>query len=232
MMYLGDRYLAANIEATRVLTTGGPAAGIAQDYYERLHLAVSELNPCHEDNYYVANGLLGWGGNVDAGLQILQAATQCRFWDELPPFFLGVSLYFFKRDHLKAKEALFQAASRSTDNRAGFQRLGILVEAETYPDIHMAMKFLIAEREQTHDRKLRELLDMRIGRVAGLIQLQDGKVTYEKKFGHPLRKPDDLLAVGILKTFPTDPVGLGYVFENGQFALREVKIQSLEELRK
>lgn len=231
-LYLGDRYLAANIESTRVLMTGGPVTGIAQDYYERLHLVVTELNPCHEDNYYIANGLLGWGGNVNAGLEVLQAATRCRFWDEVPPFFLGVSLSFFKRDHLKAKDALFEAASRSTSNRVAFQRLGLMFEAESYPDVHLAQRFLISQHDQARDGKLRQLLEMRIGRLGGLIVLLDAQKDYERRFGHTLNNPNDLLTRGVLKKFPTDPVGLGYVFENGQFALREVKIRGLEELRK
>jgi hypothetical protein len=231
-LYMGDRYLAANVEATRVLMTGGPVQGIAQDYFDRLHQTVAVLNPCHEDNYYVANALLAWAGSVDPALDILRAATRCRFWDEMPPFFLGYDLYFFKRQNHQAKEALFEAAARSTENRAGFLRAGILFEAETYPDLHAAQKFLIAQRDQAHDGKLKQLLEQRIGRLAGLILLQDAQAAFEHRFARPLRNPNELLTSGTLKEFPLDPVKLGYVFEEGRFALRELKVRRPEEKSK
>ncbi|HEY6896838.1 MAG TPA: hypothetical protein VI279_06220 [Rhodocyclaceae bacterium] len=231
-LYLGDRYLAANVETTRVLTTGGPIAGIAQDYFDRLHMTVAALNPCHEDNYYVANSLMAWGGSVDPALDILRAATRCRFWDELPPFFLGFDLNFFKREHRLAKEALFEAAARSPESRTTFQRIGLMYEAEIYPDPRMAQAFLKAQRDQARDGRLRQGLDIRIGRLAGLVTLQDAQADYERRFAQPLQSPNDLLTRGVLKAFPTDPVGLGYVFEDGRFALREMKIRGIEGVRK
>ncbi len=232
ILYLGDPYLAANVEETRVLMTGGAVEGIAQDYYDRLHQAVAVLNPCHEDNYYVANALLGWAGSVDTAIVILRGASACRFWDEIPPFFLSYNLYFFKQQYLQASKAVTQAAERASDNRAGFLRMAILYEAETYPDIHVAQAFLMAQRDQARDEKLRQLLDLRIGRLAGLIILRDAQQAYEKRYGHALQIPSELITSGVLKQFPSDPVRLGYVFENGQFGLKELKIRGMERARK
>ena len=228
VIYMGDPFLAANVEAARVLATGGPAAGIAQDYFDRLHRTVAVLNACHEDNYYVANALLAWAGSVDSAIAVLQGATDCRFWDEMAPFYLGYNLNFFRHEHLKAKEALFQAAARSADNSAAFMRMGILYEADTYPDLHLAQKFLVAQRDQARDPVLKQLLDQRIGRLAGLIILRDAQAVYEKRVGGFLKDPNLLISIGILKQFPTDPVRMGYVFENGQFALREIKMRAME----
>ena len=231
-LYLGDRYLAANVEATRVLVTGGPVQGIAQDYFDRLHQTVAVLNPCHEDNYYIANSILAWAGRVDPALDILRAATRCRFWDEWPPFFLGYDLYFFKRQYHLAKESLFEAAARATDNRVGFMRAGLMFESEGRPNIRAAQQFLIAQRDQARDARLKQLLEQRIGRLGGLIVLQDAQLAYEHRFGRPLQNPNDLVSSGVLKRFPQDPVGLGYVFEEGQFGLKELKIRGLEGMRK
>lgn len=231
LLYLGDPYLAANVEADRVLITGGPVEGIALDYFERLHLTIALLNPCQEDNYYVANGLLAWAGSVDAALAILHGATQCRFWDEIPPFFYGFNLYLFKRDGLRAKDMLFEAARRSSENQVVFKKLGIMYEAETYPDFRAAQKFLIAQRDQSRDSKLRQLLDKRIDRLEGLILLRDAQAAFERRFRRPLKAPDELLASGLLARFPTDPMRLGYIFEGGQFVMREVKIRGVERLR-
>jgi hypothetical protein len=232
VLYLGDPYLAANVEATRVLMTGGPVEGIAQDYYDRLHQAVAILNPCHEDNYYVANALLAWAGSVEGAIAILRGATACRFWDEVPPFFLSYNLYFFKQRLLEAKQAVFEAASRATNNRAGFLRMGIFYEAETYPDIRSARNFLVGQRDQARDAKLKMLLDRRIGRLDGLITLQDAQAAFEKRHARRLRLPNELISSGILKSFPEDPVRLGYIFKDGRFELKELKMRGPQEKRK
>ncbi|HQR03993.1 MAG: hypothetical protein JSR19_05345 [Proteobacteria bacterium] len=232
VLYGGDPWLAADVEAARVLVTGGPVEGIAPDYFERLQLAVALLNPCHEDNYYVANALLTWGGTVDSALAILRGATDCRFWDEYPPFFLGYNLDFFKGAHRQAKQALFEAADRASNNAAVFRRIGILYEAETYPDLHAAQKYLVAERDEARDTRLKQLLDQRIGRLAGLIVLQDAQDAFERRFRRLLQAPQELITSGMLKEFPRDPVRLGYVFENGRFALKELKIRRPEGVDK
>lgn len=232
VLYLGDRYLAANIESSRVLATGGDLKGEQADYYHRLHPVIAQLNPCHEDNYYIANALLAWAGGVDPALQILGEATRCRFWDEVPPFFHGYNLYFFKRDWKAAKDLMFVAAERSPANRAGFQKLGIMMEAEAYPDIGAARNYLALQQEQSRDPKLREMLGKRIARLDGLISLRDAQASFEKRFARKLENPMDLLTNGILKQFPQDPMRLGYEFADGQFSLKELKIQGMENARK
>jgi hypothetical protein len=197
-----------------------------------LHQAVAILNPCHEDNYYVANALLAWAGSVEGAIAILRGATACRFWDEVPPFFLSYNLYFFKQRLLEAKQAVFEAASRATNNRAGFLRMGIFYEAETYPDIRSARNFLVGQRDQARDAKLKMLLDRRIGRLDGLITLQDAQAAFEKRHARRLRLPNELISSGILKSFPEDPVRLGYIFKDGRFELKELKMRGPQEKRK
>ena len=225
VLYLGDRYLAANIESTRVLMAGEEIVrGSDQDYLYRIHTVVADLNPCHEDNYYVANALLSWGGNVDAAMDILRTAARCRFWDEVPPFFLGYNLYFFKYQHKAAKDALFEAAERSPKNRLGLQKFGVMVGSEEFPDSRMARRYLVAQREETRDQKLKDMLGLRIARLDGLIVLRDAQANYEKRYGRHLDDPHALLSSKLLQDFPNDPMGLGYVFSDGVFAMRDVGI--------
>ena len=54
----GDRFLAANLETIRLASTGVDGGFVDAGYLVRAQRVVSELNPCHEDNYYLANGLL------------------------------------------------------------------------------------------------------------------------------------------------------------------------------
>lgn len=232
ILYFGDPYLAANIEASRILATGGDLRGEFADYYNRLHPTIAQLNPCHEDNYYIANAFLAWAGGVDPALQILKEATQCRFWDEVPPFFLGYNLYFFKHDYAGAKAFLFTAADRSTENKVGFQKIGIMFGAADYPDTQAARNYLALQRDQAHDQKLRGMLEQRIARLDGLIGLREAQASFEKRFARKLENPMDLLTSGLLKQFPQDPMRLGYEFADGQFSLKEIKIQGMENARK
>ena len=232
LAYFGDPYLAANVESTRVLMTGGDLTGMRQDYFHRLHMVVSALNRCHEDNYYVANGLLAWAGGADAAISILDQATRCRFWDEVPPFFLGYNLYFFKRQHKEARDLLFLAAERSPQNRAGLQKFGIMLEAEALPDARTARDYLVSQRDAATDSKLRALLDQRIGRLNGLVVLRDAQAAFEKRFGRGFEDPAELLRSGILQSFPVDPMRLGYEYSDGVFTLKELKIRGMEEARR
>lgn len=232
LMYFGDRYLAANIEATRVLGTGGPAEGIHQDYFDRLHQTVAKLNGCHEDNFYVANALLPWAGSVDAAIQVMSAAMKCRYWDELPPFFLGYTQFFFKRDPVKGSALLNEAAKRATKNQSGFAAMAIAMQASTQPDTRTAVRFLKAEFQAAKDEKLKSMLSRRVQRLEGLVRLQDAQMEFERKMGRRLLTPTDLIARGFLPEFPVDPTGIGYEFDTEKgFGLKEFKVGGLPEKR-
>lgn len=232
----GDRFLAADFEAIRIMATGDdstqhPAA--AASFHIRAHGVVAQLNPCHEDNYYVANATLSWGGAPTEGLDVLRRATDCRFWDEWPPFFLGLNQWFFKRDIAAARHAFEQASQRTShpEHASSLRRMGIMIEAGELRDDSAALDFLQYERRQTNDPKLQGMLDMRITRLEGLIALRDAQARYEAQAGQPLTDPQALLQEGLLGAFPQDPLRLGYEFANGQFRLREVKIPGMEPRR-
>lgn len=61
-LYGGDRFLAADMETMRLAATGMQDGQSDTNYLIRAQQVVAQLNACHEDNYYLANGLLTWGG--------------------------------------------------------------------------------------------------------------------------------------------------------------------------
>ena len=231
-LYLGDNYLAANIEAFRVASTGlEPRHDTGQldgRYLLRSHEVISQLNPCHEDNYYLANAILAFGGGDEEANGILKEATECRFWDFLPPFLYGFNKYFFANDAESAVEAFEIAASRSPENRVLLQRLAITIQAEELDDSKMALEYLIQQRDAAKDAALKESLNKRIGRLEGLIVLESAQERYEEKYDRPLEASEQLLEYGILESMPEDPLQLGYEFKEGEFRLRQVKIRGLE----
>ncbi|MDZ7662339.1 hypothetical protein [Thiohalophilus sp.] len=231
LIFAGDRFLAANLEAIRSATITLDDSNDRERavYRLRSHRVVAQLNPCHEDNYYMGNAVLTWGGMEEAGNDLLQRATECRFWDEYPPFFLGFNQYFFFHNIEEAQNELEKAAKRSTNNSSVFRKLAIMINAEEMNDEQMAINYLSNEIRTAQDPKLREMLEKRLVRLQGLVTLRKAQNTYEEETGESLDNPKQLITQGILHNFPQDPLNLGYEFINGEFRLRTHKIQGINE---
>jgi len=224
----GDRFLAADLETMRLSATGMDDRGVDTGYLVRAQREVARLNACHEDNYYLANGLLTWGGAVERGNEVLRAAVECRFWDEFPPFFYGINLSFFQRNNEEAARMLEIGARRSTDNAAAMQKLAVMLRAEQFADERLALNYLIQQRDSSVDPKLKDMLDKRVIRLQGLIQLREAQRQYESEHGL-LRDLQQLVDRGLLDELPTDPLRLGYELRDGSIELKKLKIAGLEE---
>lgn len=224
VLFGGDRYLAANLETMRLAATGMDWGQADTGYLVRAQQEVARLNPCHEDNYYLANGLLTWGGADREGSEVLRRASACRFWDEYPPFFYGFNKFFFEHDVEAASSYLEEAASRATDNAAGFYKLAVMLKAEQIQDERLALDFLQSEYEQASDPKLKAMLAKRVQRLQGLVALREAQRRFEEQSGGPLVTPEQLLDHGLLAAFPEDPLKLGYDFNDGRFVLKKLEV--------
>ena len=142
----------------------------------------------------------------------------------MPPFLYGFNQKFFRLDSVKARKAVELAADRATTNAAGFRQVAILMTVSAVKDAQAATAMLIAERDASRDPKLREMLDKRILRMKGLVALRGAQRDYEAKVGKRLDDPQRLLTAGVLASFPQDPMGLGYVFRDGEFYLQQIKV--------
>lgn len=228
VLYGGDRFLAADLEAMRLAATSADNGLIDSNYLVRAQLVVAKLNPCQEDNYYLANGLLTWGGAVDDGNEILRRAMACRFWDGLPAFFYGFNRSFFDRDIDEAVRALELSAERWPENAASLRRMAIMLQVEAFKDAQLALNFLQQQRNGTRDPRLRDMLDRRVVRLQGLIVLRAAQQRYEKSHG-PLADLRQLVSAGVLAQLPQDPLQLGYELRNGSIVLKKLEIAGVEE---
>ncbi|TDL96581.1 hypothetical protein EBP26_08035 [Stutzerimonas stutzeri ATCC 17588 = LMG 11199] len=202
--------------------------GVDTSYLVRAQREVARLNPCHEDNYYLANGLLTWGGAVEEGNDVLRAAVECRFWDEIPPFFYGINLAFFQRNNEEAARVLEIGAERSPQNAAAMRKLAVMLRAEQFPDERLALNYLIQQRDSAADPKLQHMLDKRVIRLQRLIALREAQRRYESEYG-PLLTLEQLLKHRMIDRLPEDPLRLGYELRNGRIELKKLKIAGLEE---
>ncbi len=228
-LYGGDHFLAANLETIRLSATGISHGRVDDFYLLRAHKVVSELNPCHENNYYLANALLTWGGAVDEGGSILKRATQCRSWDELPPFLYGFNQYFFNRNIPEAQHALRVAADRAEANADGYRKLAIVIEVDEVEDEKIAVDMLRQQRDRARSPKLVNMLERRVQRLEGLVILREAQRNYEQQTGQPLQDPAALISKGLLDAFPEDPMRWGYEFVDGRFHLKWVRVAGVED---
>ena len=220
--------MAADLETVRLAATGMDNRGVDTGYLIRAQREVARLNPCHEDNYYLANGLLTWGGAVEEGNEVLRAAVECRFWDEIPPFFYGINLSFFQHNNEEAARVLEIGAQRSPQNAAAMRKLAVMLRAEQFADERLALNYLTQQRDNASDPKLREMLDKRVIRLQGLIELREAQRRYEQGHG-PLTTLDQLVEQHLIESLPNDPLRLGYELRNGRIELKKLKIAGLEE---
>lgn len=227
-LYGGDRFLAANLETMRLSATGMDDRGVDTGYLVRAQAEVARLNACHEDNYFLANGLLTWGGAVEEGNRVLRAALDCRFWDGIPAFFYGLNLAFFQRDIAEAQRVLELGAQRWPENAAPLRKLAVMLQAESFADERLALNYLIQQRDTTTDPALKAMLDKRVQRLQGLLALREAQRRYEAGHG-PLGDLQQLVAQGVLDSLPVDPLRLGYELRDGRIVLKKLKIAGMEE---
>jgi hypothetical protein len=228
-LYGGDRFLAADLETMRLAATGMEGGQSDANYLIRAQQVVAQLNACHEDNYYLANGLLTWGGAVSEGNQVLRAAVQCRTWDFVPAFFYGINLAFFQRETVEAQRILELGAQRSPENAAGLRKLAVMLQAETFADEQLALDYLIQQRDAARDDpKLQQMLDKRVVRLQGLVDLREAQRQFEAANG-ALQRLDQLVEAGLLAALPEDPLRLGYELKDGRIVLKKMKIAGMEE---
>lgn len=222
VLYGGDRFLAANVEAIRAAASSTTKS--AHAFSLLAHQTVSRLNPCHEDNYWIGNASLSWGGAEEEGFELLRNAAHCRYWDEWPAFFYGFNQNFFLHNVDEAREYLELAALRSPANAAAFRTFSTMLAVGELDDTRMALEMLTNERDKASDPKLREMLNRRVTRLEGLLTLRNAQKRFEARFNKPLQRPQELLEKGILQSFPSDPMGIGYEFREQAFHLKQMKI--------
>lgn len=227
-LYGGDRFLAADLETMRLAATGMQDNHGDTNYLIRAQQVVAQLNACHEDNYYLANGLLTWGGAVSEGNQVLRAAFRCRNWDFVPAFFYGFNLAFFHRDIVEAQRVLELGAQRSPENAASLRKLAVMLQAEAFADEKLALNYLSQQRDAAKDPKLREMLDKRVVRLQGLVSLRDAQRRFEAKSGALVRL-EQLVEAGFMSALPDDPLRLGYELRAGKIILKKMKIAGMED---
>lgn len=207
----GDRFLAANVSVWR--TTVFPLTSINPESARALaaaQLVASKLNPAHEDNYYTAQGILPWYGQVEATKEILTAAAESRPWDFLPLFFLGFDAMYFEKNFTESGRYLERAASRMH----GDDKLKMLALAAKFyekgEDPDFAIRVIQGMRDSTRSQALKDHLQVRLVRLEMLKFLRAATDRFEARFHRPPSHLEELVSSGIVASLPIDPMGVGF----------------------
>jgi hypothetical protein len=209
----GDRYLAANIAAIRAAVVGtGHLSDDTIIALGNVQRDAARLNPKHEDNYYIANAVLPWRGNVDAAQFALEAAARSRRDDLLPAFFHAFNSQHFSGKYLEAGKELIDAAQRShsLDERRSLEAIATRW-IERHDDDVEAAAYLDKLAQETTDAAFKDYIHQRKAKLAGLMLLRRAVKEYNQRVGRPPEQATDLLKAGVLAQLPIDPFGIGYV---------------------
>lgn len=207
----GDRFLAANIAVWR--TTVFPISAINPETVPALaqvQLVASQLNPANEDNYYTAQGILPWYGQIDPTRKILTSAANNRPTDFLPLFFLGFNAMYFEKNFTGSGAYLEQAASRMQgQDKLRMQALAAkFYEKGEDPDF--AILVIRGMQNSTRNQDLKNLLQIRLTRLEMLKFLRDATNRFEARFQRRPTRLEELITSGIIVNLPVDPMGVGF----------------------
>jgi len=223
LLYGADVHLAANLENIRLAATSFNYYINEMDisYLGRAHKVVTNLNPCHEDNYYWANAFLTNSGAVNDGNNILAQASNCRFWDGVPAFLYGVNEVFYNNNIAEAIKALTVAAKRWEINKIAINNFIISLRSLQFDDAEQALAFLQHEHDSAKDERAKKGLERRMARIKTLVDLRKAQKEYEAQFGK-LEYIEQLVEQQIIAELPEDPLFLGFELKNGRIELKQV----------
>lgn len=218
LMAVGDRHLAADLAAFRVLVADTSRMR-PEDYVLQAGLQrdIAFLNPAHEDNYYIAAAILPWGGQLEAAQYVLKRAAEARPLDYQPLFYYGFDLFHFQRNPGEGAAALLAAVSHTHDvqDQMALKNTAAMWIEHGYTVAEAALR-VDAMAKASPPGGFRKYLQVRADRLRTLDSLRTLARSYERRAGHRLPDIEELVRSGLIDRVPNDPLGVGFaVAENG-----------------
>lgn len=212
LMSGGDRFLAANTGAIRALVADTAKLDPPRmAVLGRVQSDVAQLNPAHEDNYYVAAAILPWSGQLEASEFILHEAALARPFDTGPGFQYGFIQFYFRKNPILGADWLRFAATRTNDE---LERLQLEALASSWysraPSAENAISLLETMARNARYSALRAHLERRIARLRNLQILDKALDSYKTRTGHRPNTLQELVSAGLIRSIPPDPFGQAY----------------------
>jgi len=232
-MAFGDRYLAADLATIHAFVAADDLTRDAQKAQLARLLSVSiELNPAHEDAYYLMEAMLPWQGRVDQAQRLLRKAEKARPWDWMPPFFRAFNRYYFFREPIAGAQILQKVAERSSPKRAAQLRAVAGRWSALGHSPERALELVQAMTKGVPAGPLRRNLDQRAAQLRGLIQLREANRAFQRQKEHPPPDLEALVGFAGLKGIPQDPTGEGFILdEEGRVRVRPPNFEKVQTPR-
>lgn len=215
VMAAGDRYLAANLADFRALVVSTET--MQPDNYRILGRVQSDaawLNPAHEDNYYIANAILPWYGELEAAQYILRQASDARPFDSQPPFYYAFNVFYFLKQPIEAAEWLRVAARHSSDEMEQIQLQQMASQwLGKGDDLELAIRVQEAMIKDTRHKGFAAFLQKRVHRLENLLALEQAMARYRAQTGSNPAQLQMLVTHGVLPAIPKDPFGAEYIID-------------------
>lgn len=214
-MSFGDRYWAANLGVIRALVTD--PSKMSDPEFAVMGIVQRDaawLNPAHEDNYYIAAGILPWYGQLAASQSILRRASMARPFDYQPPFFYAFNLLHFEKKPLAAAEWLRQASENVSgeNERIAMQELAARWVSMN-DDLSVSAQLVEAMAKKSKNKLFRSHLEKRAERLRILLRLRAAVEEYSARMRKSPQSLKALLDSGVLKEIPADPLGGMFILD-------------------
>lgn len=119
------------------------------------------------------------------------------------------------------------SAERWPSNAAALRKFAVMLKVESFSDERLALDYLQQQLSSASDYKLRNMLEKRVFRLQGLIELREAQRHYEALYG-ALISLQQLVDSGLLVSLPQDPLRLGYELRDGRIQMKKLKLVGME----
>ena len=215
LMAAGDRYLAADLAAFRVLVAS--TERMDEENYRILGIAQSDIawfNPAHEDNYYIAAAILPWYGEVRVAQRILKAASEARPFDWQPAFYYAFNALHFQKNPEEGSKWLRVAADHAADDDEKIQLQQVAaLWAGKGDDLEFAIRLHRGMAKETKHRSFATFLEKRAQRLENLLLLQRAMSRFASITGSKPVRLQQLVELSLVSAIPLDPFGMEYTID-------------------
>jgi tetratricopeptide (TPR) repeat protein len=180
--------------------------------YKTIETAV-KLDPYNMDAYYFGQAVMAWDvGRVQEANALMEYGMKHRTWDYYLPFFAGFNYSYFLKDYGNAARC-YQRAAELSGNSLYANLAGRYMYESGQTD--MALAYLATMEGSARSDAIKKEFRVRIAAFREVKRIESAVLAYKEKRGSPPESIDDLVRLGYLSGFPTDPYG-------GRFYLDEL----------
>lgn len=168
---------------------------------------IAELDPKWRTPYFFGGVMLRLVGEIDASTEIFKRGSEALPEDSFFPFSVGMNYYMHYGDPEEAARWVEIAAQRP--NAPEWYRTAAVSFRQNSRQRPQAIRYLQEELERTEEPSMREELELRIATLAHeelVERFAQAAVEHARRTGARPEKPEDLLASGLLRELPPDPL--------------------------